>query len=1051
MDNENIEDVKNKKISFVFGGRNCTIPSSEITIEKLCQIIISGDTITINNGNPIVVGWEGEKPQKWKTDVIDYSVANTINRIRHYNTTGYKKLASTAKGYLPYVLLSGIFNYRDNKSIIPESYTSIIGIDIDEDENTNVTDWQLLKKTICEDKSIIFCVISPRGKGLKGAMLLDKDDVDKILSSTNYNNQNDLISQCVYPILEKKWNVKLDMSQGKLSQPFFLTSDPNGYVNFNAIPKMFDFDSFKSFKENPKKLQNKKLDIEITYSKGSNNKINNKYLQVIKYIVNNDPYRKKQLNDFFATKTEEYHYNSGLMFVINKLNIDGRKLFYNVFKNYSTSNTIRPFLTSFDTWNSYLDSDWNQVKGKKERTLKSFFKNSGIMELDVNYYDPDKLHDFYGNKYTSTFTAEKYITENSELLKKSLISGINILKSGAGTGKSTFFEDLVMDYIGKNIVIISVKNILLKQQDNHYVFNEQISMNFEIHQNFDYRHTVITKETGNIIFTTINSLYKIIESGIQIDLILFDEAHLLVDYSKIEDDLNVNHKNERYIELYKLLSTKITQVYASATPEKFVNALCNLDFNYINVDVTSCKKIDLNVVYTKNWEHELYDLLLINSGCTNNLIYINNKKEGRKIADFLQQKDEGIKTELLNNNTQKDEAMISIVNDERLKTGVTYISTCYISEGINFLNNEKFNIYYIDNHTTNIDNLYQLTSRFRKKIIESFFLTTRPLEYKSVVDKNDKTKRKREYYNNVEKFDFSKNFQKIYSENKKIQDCLDLNNWNKNYFKCKNLCDDGRIIDRFKISYDVDKEGLKYIKTNYKYYDSMLRYYFNPNYRYCKDEEKMTMNNQKANEIIQKIYEEYEEGLDNVFKNHLKFSEIFEGIIDIEFLEQNENIFRRISRQNQQLKEIKEEYDILNIDVEIDYELIYESPIKFQKELFKLTSRLAIISDKGSIDIKLKEEYNKTLDWLKTILIVKDYVEASALTDYLNKNNIVRGSLWINRITSDMDLKSSRKCVKGKAFRIWKKKNECDKAKDRLKSMKSKKHIGKTDVFDYFK
>lgn len=878
-------------------------------------------------------------------------------------------------------------------------------------------------------------------------MLLKKADIENITES-NYAEQYEPIKQCVYPKLEKIWNVKLDYSQATLSQPFFLTSDPDGYVNYNAIPKSFDFSSYQKYqpKEKLKRISNSVNKYE--HSEGNYSKVNNKYLKIIMDIKNNDPLRLQQLSKFFSNNASEYHYNSGLLFIVNKLNIDGRRLFYNVFKNHSTSGTIRPYLTSFETWNEYLDTNWNQVDGYKERTLKSFFKGSGIKELDCNYYLPDASHDFYGNEYTTNFTADRYITEATNSLTASLINGINILKSDAGTGKSTWFEELVLGNINKNIIVISVKKVLLNQQSGHYDVNKEIEKNFQIHKCYDSHQITLQQNTGNIIFTTINSLHKIIKNKQieQIDLILFDEAHLLVDYSNIDEE-----ENGRYIDLYRLLPTNITQIYASATPEKFVNSLLGLSYNYINVDVAASEKIGLNVIYTNTKEEKLYDLLKLNSGCTNNLVYINNKQDGKIIADYLSEHKIVTDTELLNRDTQYDYTMTKIVQDELLLTGITYIATSYVSEGINFLNDEKFNVYYIDNHTTSVDNLYQLVNRFRRKILGVFYLTNQPKEYKSIVDKDYihkiknpkkdelKEKRKRVYHNNIDKFNYSNRFQEIYNSTENLQKLVDTTNWNKNYIKTKTLCDHGKLIDRFYIGYQVDKEGDRYIKTNKDYFECLLHYYFKPKFSRPEYNEKKTGGNKVADYEIRNIYNNNSELLDLIFSsksNHKKNKDeaieflfekysnnsdpILEDPIDIETILNNENILKRISKQNQKLLATKADYKDLGIDIEIAYNLKFESSIKFEQELFKLKSELILMQgDSGNQDEITKNEYNTTVELIEQILKSQGYIEASRVDSFLKRNQMVVGLFWKKKLVTQLDLKSSRKKINGKTFRTW--------------------------------
>lgn len=142
---------------------------------------------------------------------------------------GYSKLPKHKR---PYFTVSGQFTYRNNMSLIKDTYTWLCPFDIDYKENPNI-DMNLIKNIICSCDSVIFCGKSPSGKGLKGIIRLKKDAY-KI--EDHYS-----VLKNIYRKFEKDLGCVFDDAQAKLSQPFYFTFDEDAYINFDAIELDIDY------------------------------------------------------------------------------------------------------------------------------------------------------------------------------------------------------------------------------------------------------------------------------------------------------------------------------------------------------------------------------------------------------------------------------------------------------------------------------------------------------------------------------------------------------------------------------------------------------------------------------------------------------------------------------------------------------------------------------------------------------------------------------------------------------------------------------------------
>jgi hypothetical protein len=161
----------------------------------------------------------------------DRQIKALVDEIRNEQDTKKQK---ALKNKLPYITSSGLFPYRNDKSLLIDSYTWICPIDVDIDDNNPKIMEQTLQRLV-NDEIVIFVAKSPRGNGIKAFIQMEAGSYEP-------TEQYSIFKNYVYPLLEKRWDCKLDYRQGVLSQPFYITHDPNIYINEKYKRFCFDID-----------------------------------------------------------------------------------------------------------------------------------------------------------------------------------------------------------------------------------------------------------------------------------------------------------------------------------------------------------------------------------------------------------------------------------------------------------------------------------------------------------------------------------------------------------------------------------------------------------------------------------------------------------------------------------------------------------------------------------------------------------------------------------------------------------------------------------------
>jgi len=159
------------------------------------------------------------------TEGIGKDFKNLLEPIKRleYQTPEYKQ----AKAKLHYFTPAGTFKIRNNKGLIKLS--GLMLNDYDLQSNTSI-DTDLIIKKLTSDPYVLGLFCSPSG-GIKFF-------IKATIPDNGYTKYYQYYGQQV-EYFEQKYGIRLDKSQGKLSQPCFVSYDPKYY--YNPESKSFTF------------------------------------------------------------------------------------------------------------------------------------------------------------------------------------------------------------------------------------------------------------------------------------------------------------------------------------------------------------------------------------------------------------------------------------------------------------------------------------------------------------------------------------------------------------------------------------------------------------------------------------------------------------------------------------------------------------------------------------------------------------------------------------------------------------------------------------------
>ena len=194
------------QFSIFYGGSKSTKPEQKpITLSELIQLI-----------------------------KFDKSLKDQVKIAQSYKRSGNKEEYTKAKSKLPYITANGIFTERNNQGLIESSYNWIAAIDIDEQDQKKGWDINDTFQLICDSRITILAFRSPSNKGIKAFVKVPE-------SAYQIEDHYEVYKGSIVPYLESQWDCKLDIRQGVLSQPLFLTHDSNLHYNSEYTELQIDY------------------------------------------------------------------------------------------------------------------------------------------------------------------------------------------------------------------------------------------------------------------------------------------------------------------------------------------------------------------------------------------------------------------------------------------------------------------------------------------------------------------------------------------------------------------------------------------------------------------------------------------------------------------------------------------------------------------------------------------------------------------------------------------------------------------------------------------
>ncbi|MFO8065953.1 MAG: BT4734/BF3469 family protein [Bacteroidales bacterium] len=193
---------------------------------------------------------KSEKQKPYKNATLDglaeifqnEEKAKEISKLQ-YGSPEYK---AKKEQYSHYFTPHGTFTQRNNKSL--KILSKYLLFEADKHDNSNINP-NKLTNSLKNDKRVALCFQSFSGFP---KWLCKVPGV----TPENFRNKYQEAAQK----FEKKYNIKCDYNQGKVSQPCYFSFDPNIYVNKNASPLILPSDEVKE-EATPDLLKNAKIDL----------------------------------------------------------------------------------------------------------------------------------------------------------------------------------------------------------------------------------------------------------------------------------------------------------------------------------------------------------------------------------------------------------------------------------------------------------------------------------------------------------------------------------------------------------------------------------------------------------------------------------------------------------------------------------------------------------------------------------------------------------------------------------------------------------------------
>ena len=610
---------------------------------------------------------------KNRTTVVDVlSVEELCSLFRSPDLENIKK-ATDGSGLAWSPALKYKNNYRSAEYI--DEFTGLYGFDIDllpeykNDPNFKLNgELDILVDAIKDDFIFVKKSISRKGLHLlaKGYKCSTIPEYKYVWHKIRADIQNGLDSLKLDTIF------KIDDTDDPARQ-FYVSRDPD--VEVNETPAdWWDFNFKDNKSHNYINIKYSGVYSGITFS-GQTQDINNKYIDKLKSLDKQD---KIKLTNWLKTRHYEYSDGNGkLGFMFKTLEFKYREPIFKMFRlgTYSTSHPDIGFdYKDFNMFNNYVE---HHFKDKYDGAVSLEYMFGSFDEF-LNIFDEDIL----GNKFTYTYSVDKYLSELKDVNDIIFNNESVILKAPAGVGKTTTITEYVKSNPDKKFLFIGSKNNILEKLYEDIGYGEMCYGGGEIDIN------------ARIIFSSLKSLKRLEPRKDDFDYIIIDEAHLLINFSTLnrQDKEDISHR----ILLRKIKN--VPTIFISATPEWLK---CTFpDVRYVNIVQNSFKKINFKFVKTTRPMDYIENYSF--SGKT--IVFKNNNKQ-------IEQLQATISGGTIMSSHHKQNARI-IVDKEKIYDDLIF-STSYIGEGLNILNDEPITILITIDILTDIQDIYQFISRFR--------------------------------------------------------------------------------------------------------------------------------------------------------------------------------------------------------------------------------------------------------------------------------------------------------------------------------------------------
>lgn len=721
---------------------------------------------------------------------------------------------------------------------------------------------------------------------------------------------------------------------------------------------------------------NKVFEVEIDNKKFTNDitredciKLNNK--------LNLNKYTKSLIENLSKISLQNYHYEDVLPFfsalhLINDENI--RYIFYSFIKKHYKGSSLNWELKSIDNFNKYI----NKLNFSKYNVPFKYILNNLNIYL-TNDNDKNDREDFYGRNFEHTYSYNNYLT------KFNVENEDAIINAPTGAGKTTVAMKFLSSKKGVNVfvcpTVVIADQTYQSCKDNKNIIVKKCYDGF-----FD-------KYNGGdcVYICVIQALFKL--KDLKINCAIYDECHSLISYEIFNE---ANH-NKPYF-----LPDAAQKLFISATPDQYKCFDNNL--KYIKYNNDNMVKRNINIQHYKSHKKRL-DIIISTmkkNPNKNYIIFHNNKNENIKILETLTK--EGLIFSLVDADN-KEEAYKKLIEENIAEN---LIVTSLINDGVN-INNIVDGVFILDNHTQNIENLYQLCNRFRKCDPKFFLLR---------LCRSNKNNSKDENYRSIKIYDLIQ--QKYNFKISKLEkDVIEYNNSNHCYkieagdgntidVELDKITDDKYIYKKDKL-YFINKKLVMYkiindinreIWNNPLDFNYYMKYYFKINY--------IKNNYDDTSNLDVEIKEKDAKDLYFKYYNNIKDLEKCEG--DERYIYATfKNKFKVWNKRYLDITTMeKKAFDNIKFNMEkiTGKDNIYQADREsFALKIKKYLNNINLGLEK--CDLMDVEDHNKIIDVLENIKTIDEFIVAIQNVKLLEKNKI------------DLtDMKSINKCIKKDGYRF---------------------------------